>query len=103
MLLHSPCTSPFPSSLQQRKLRLVSYFSPLLAAARGVARKHKLSADSDVLGNMLKFAPPLEVPWTDVALHIAHRQVRGCVPSGPREGREGGLMERKKEGIERVD
>jgi hypothetical protein len=54
-------------------LRLVSYFSPLLSVARDVAVRFDFNYNH--LSNMLKLAPPLVVPWTDVAVHIAHKQV----------------------------
>lgn len=37
-----------------------------------VAREHNLP---DPLNNMLSYAPPLEVSWQDVAIHILHKPV----------------------------
>ncbi len=50
----------------------ISYFSGLFPLASEVARQHNLP---DPYGNMFRFAPPLEIPWKDVAVHIIHRNV----------------------------
>ena len=60
------------SSLRQRQLGLLSHFSPLLSAAQDVARQLRLP---NPVHNMFVYAPPLVVPWKDVAIHVAHKTV----------------------------
>ena len=55
-----------------RRLNLITYFSGLFPEALEVARQHDLP---DVHGNMLRYAPPMEIPWRDVSVHILHRNV----------------------------
>ena len=55
-----------------RRLGYVSYFSGLFSLAEEVAKQHRLP---DPHGNMLQYAPPLEIPWKDVAVHICFRNV----------------------------
>ena len=52
----------------------MSYFSPLLTVVQGIAKQHDLA---DPHGNLLKYAPPLAIPWMDVAMHFAHKPVCG--------------------------
>ena len=49
-----------------RKLGLISYFSPLVDMAPPHCR------------NFLQFVSPLEVPWSDVAVHVLHTKVSCC-------------------------
>ena len=49
-----------------RKLSIVSYFSPLVSMATGMPHS---------LRNFLQSVPPLEVPWSDIAVHVLHRKV----------------------------
>ena len=56
---------------------LLSYFSPLLEGAESVAREQGVS--DDPCPNMLFFAPPLEIPWSDVAIHVVNSQVRNIL------------------------
>ena len=55
-------------------MMLLSYFSPLLEGAESVAREQGVSCDP--CRNMLFLAPPLEIPWSDVAVHIVNSQVQ---------------------------
>lgn len=56
-----------------RQLMMLSYFSPLLEGAEFVAREQGVSGDP--CPNMMFFAPPLEIPWSDVAIHVVNSQV----------------------------
>ena len=49
-----------------RKLALISYFSPLVSMAPQHCRR------------FLQSVPPLEVPWSDVAVHVLHTKVNSC-------------------------
>ena len=59
-----------------RQLVTLSYFSPLLDQAISVAKEHGVGAD--VYSNFLFCAPPLEIPWSDVAIHVVNCQVYTC-------------------------
>ena len=53
---------------------LLSYFSPLIEEAESVAKEQGVSCDPRQ--NMMFFAPPLEIPWSDVAIHVVNSQVQ---------------------------
>ena len=57
-----------------RQLMLLSYFSPLIEEAESVAKEQGVSCDPRQ--NMMFFAPPLEIPWSDVAIHVVNSQVQ---------------------------
>jgi len=59
-------TNTYHSAKLMRKLSIVSYFSPLVSMATGMPHS---------LRNFLQSVPPLEVPWSDIAVHVLHRKV----------------------------
>ena len=63
-----------PSSRKMRHLNLISYFSPLFSKAAEVGGALNMPHPDK---NFLFYAPPLEIPWSNVAVHILHRKVRG--------------------------
>lgn len=50
----------------------MAYFSPLLPRAEEVSEALKLPHPQR---NILSYAPPLEIPWSDVAVHVLHEKV----------------------------
>ena len=67
------------SRLFLRQLMLLSYFSPLIEEAESVAKEQGVSYDHGQ--NMMFFAPPLEIPWSDVAIHVVNSQVQSSFDS----------------------
>lgn len=68
-----PCRS---TRVLLRQLMMLSYFSPLLDQAEAVAGEQSMAANYHT--NMLYFAPPLEIPWSDVAVHVMNSHVSSC-------------------------
>ena len=67
-----------------RQLMTLSYFSPLLGPAEAVAREQGVAPDAH--SNILFLALPLEIPWSDVAIHIVNCQVSAnqlCLVASP--------------------
>ena len=50
----------------------MSYFSPLVTVATTVAMEMELPKPEL---NFLSYAPPLSIPWGDVAVHVLHQNV----------------------------
>jgi len=59
-------TNTYHSAKLMRNLSIVSYFSLLVSMA---------TAMSHSLRNFLQSVPPLEVPWSDITVHVLHRKV----------------------------
>ncbi|XP_064401052.1 polynucleotide 5'-hydroxyl-kinase nol9-like isoform X2 [Halichondria panicea] len=60
------------NSKETRRLGYIAYFSGLFPLANDIAKQHGLP---DPHSNILRYAPPLEIPWKDVAVHVIHKNV----------------------------
>ena len=83
--LQSYSTASFCSSKALlRQLATLSHFSRLLGQAEAVAREQGIAGE--IHSDFLFLAPPLEIPWSDVAIHVVNCPV--SVLSGKLGGRE---------------